>query len=318
MAGRAFVSSLAGALEGALDVVSEEPAVALCTGLGEDVDAPVRQRLRTTLQCYIENLRWELGTWDAGPLDALISVASKHLLVLETCARVDAISMDITSRIHKWIGRWRAGAAEAAALGFGRDVSCKYWQRNIELPEAITMARKWFTAAKKLVKADPSLLYGKLIKEGYNYSATVAECHDSWPRYRRLSIIRRYLKWQVLLARWAYALMLVALKEKASDAAELRALITKLAVGGLEALHTAQATLTRREKEQAAFRAIMLKKRTCAHCGTTGPLSQRSFAYCGGCRQPGVAREHWTRYCSDACRRAHWAAGHKDECPCAH
>ena len=79
-----------------------------------------------------------------------------------------------------------------------------------------------------------------------------------------------------------------------------------------------QAALTRLEKQQAAFRAIMLKKRTCSHCGRTGPLSQRSFAYCGGCRQPGVAREHWSRYCSEACQRAHWAAGHQDECPCAH
>ena len=24
------------------------------------------------------------------------------------------------------------------------------------------------------------------------------------------------------------------------------------------------------------------------------------------------------RYCSEACQRAHWLAGHKDECPCAH
>jgi len=37
----------------------------------------------------------------------------------------------------------------------------------------------------------------------------------------------------------------------------------------------------------------------------------------GGCRHPSVAREYWTRYCSVECQRTHWAAGHKDECPCA-
>ena len=66
-----------------------------------------------------------------------------------------------------------------------------------------------------------------------------------------------------------------------------------------------------------AMRAHMLMKRTCSYCGTTGPLSQVSFAYCGGCRDSRVAREDRPRYCSEACQRAHWAAGHKDECPCA-
>ena len=62
---------------------------------------------------------------------------------------------------------------------------------------------------------------------------------------------------------------------------------------------------------------LLLMKRTCSYCGTTGPLSQVSFAYCGGCRDSRVAREDRPRYCSEACQRAHWAAGHKDECPCA-
>ena len=57
--------------------------------------------------------------------------------------------------------------------------------------------------------------------------------------------------------------------------------------------------------------------KACSYCGTTGPLSQVSFAYCGGCRDSRVAREDRPRYCSEACQRAHWAAGHKDECPCA-
>ena len=258
-------------------------------------------------------------------LDTLSSLASKHLVAVESCVSVVAsdpewteIFRDATSRLYYWIGRWRAAAAEAAALGFGGDISCKYWQQNIELDEAITMAGKWFAAAKRLVKADPSKLSGALIKEGRENFAAVTTRRSSWPRYRRLSLERRVHKWTVLLARWAYALLLVDLRGKASDAAELRALISRVADRRLKALREAQDALTRLEKEQADFRAIMHKKRTCSHCGRTGPLSQVSFAYCGGCRDSGVARVDWSRYCSEACQRAHWLAGHKDECPCAH
>ena len=197
-------------------------------------------------------------------------------------------------------------------------VSYRYWQQNIELPEVITKARNWFAVAKKLVKRDPSIISEKLIKNGRKYVVAVMECRSSWPRARRLYIERRVHKWTVLGGRWAYALLLVALRGKASDAAELRALISRVADRRLKALRAAQAALTRVEKKQAAFRAIMLKKRTCSHCGRTGPLSQVSFAYCGGCRDSGVARADWSRYCSEACQRAHWLAGHKDECPCAH
>ena len=336
MADRAFVNSdggLAGAPDAvSLDVVSEEPAVTLCTGLGEDFDAQVRQRLQSALQWVIDNMRLELDARvrDAVegdvplsdvPLDSLISVASKHLLVIETCARVDADSMDITSRLRKWIGHWRAAASEAATLGLSGDISHKYWQQNIMLPEEVTKARNWFAMAKKLVKRDPSVISENLIKNGRKYYAAVAECRSSWPRYRRLSIARRVYKWSLLLAQWVYALLLVNLREKASDAAELGALITKFASEirvRLEAVHAAQVVIMWSEKYQAAIRTMMLQKRTCAHCGITGPLSQVSFACCGGCRDSGLGREHWTRYCSEACQRAHWLAGHKEECPCAH
>ena len=330
MAGRTLVNSeggLAGAPDAvSLDVVSEEPAVTLCTGLGEDFDAQVRQRLQSALQWVIDNMRLELDARvrDAVegdvplsdvPLDSLISVASKHLLVIETCARVDADSMDITSRLRKWIGHWRAAASEAATLGLSGDISHKYWQQNIMLPEEVTKARNWFPMAKKLVKRDPSIISEKLIKNGRKYYAAVAECRSSWPRYRRLSIARRASKWSLLVAQWVYALLLVDLRRKASDAAELRALITKLAVHRLKALRAAQEVFMWSEKHQAAVRTVMLQKRTCAHCGITGPLSQVSFACCGGCRDSGLGREHWTRYCSEACQRAHWLAGHMHFCP---
>ena len=209
------------------------------------------------------------------------------------------------SEIREWIGRWRDAATEAASLGLGGDISHKYWQQNIMLPEEVTKARKWFAMAKQLVKKFP--LPRKSIIKGHTLITAVFKCRSSWPRYRRLSIARRFHKWSLLLAQWAHT-------SAHFSKCEFEALYLKSTTAQAEA----QAALTRVEKQQAEFRAIMLKKRTCAHCGTTGPLSQRSFAYCGGCRDLGVARVDWTRYCSEACQRAHWAAGHKDECPCAH
>ena len=58
-----------------------------------------------------------------------------------------------------------------------------------------------------------------------------------------------------------------------------------------------------------------LKKRTCSMCGKTAPNSSRAFAYCGGCRHASIPRVDRPRYCSEACQRAHWAAGHMHECP---
>jgi hypothetical protein len=86
-----------------------------------------------------------------------------------------------------------------------------------------------------------------------------------------------------------------------------------IARDGLEDALVEEIKMVRRMKVR---KADMLKKRTCSHCGKTGPIFQLSFAYCGGCRHSGVARIDLPRYCSEACQRAHWLAGHKDECPC--
>ena len=74
---------------------------------------------------------------------------------------------------------------------------------------------------------------------------------------------------------------------------------------------------TRRQFGQGPELPPATRRLTCSYCGTTNPLSQVSFAYCGGCRHSGIARIDLPRYCSEACQRAHWHAGHKDECPCA-
>ena len=81
-----------------------------------------------------------------------------------------------------------------------------------------------------------------------------------------------------------------------------------------------KAAVVQREYKAARrkLREKQLRKRTCCICTRTVPLSSHAFAYCGGCRHASIPRVDRPRYCSEACQRAHWLAGHKDECPCAH
>ena len=74
-------------------------------------------------------------------------------------------------------------------------------------------------------------------------------------------------------------------------------------------------TILMHTEEMHARQAILLKKRTCSMCGKTAPNSSRAFAYCGGCRHASIPRVDRPRYCSEACQRAHWLAGHMHECP---
>ena len=271
----------------------------------------------------------EAGAWLAGveagecdlPLDELISSGCKHLFILETCASCVGSSHKLSvskcmDPIANWIGRWEAAAVEAETLGLGRDISYKYWQKNIELPEVFTKAQKWFDTAEKLAKAvDPSRLV-KFACDGERHVWAVEACRSSWPRFRHWSITQSFIKWNTLLVEWC------ELASTASDQVQAERpdvatmdLITQQLDNARDVLEDAIAD--QKKMERRVRKADMLKKRTCSHCGKTGPLSQLSFAYCGGCRHAGIARIDLPRYCSEACQRAHWAAGHKHECPCA-
>ena len=85
-----------------------------------------------------------------------------------------------------------------------------------------------------------------------------------------------------------------------------------------QAVITAEETAQLFRKYKAKMRKLRAKqlcKRTCWVCAKTVPLSSHAFG--GGCRHASIRRVDRPRYCSEACQRAHWAAGHKDECPCA-
>ena len=119
-------------------------------------------------------------------LDALISVGTKHLVVLEkfeACIAKNPLGLKPSvpvAPLRQWIGRWRAAAAEAETLGLGRDISYKYWQKNIALPETVVLVQKWFDTAEKVANSnamDPPRLR-KLIKDA-NHRVASLECHVS-------------------------------------------------------------------------------------------------------------------------------------------
>ena len=69
------------------------------------------------------------------------------------------------------------------------------------------------------------------------------------------------------------------------------------------------------EKKRNDLIMKKIKKRRCSVCGISAPYSSRAFDYCGGCRHASIPHVDRPRYCSEACQRAHWAAGHMHECP---
>jgi uncharacterized protein YecA (UPF0149 family) len=150
-----------------------------------------------------------------------------------------------------------------------------------------------------------------LTTDGQRYIDAALECRSSWPRARYLSIERRFRKYCLVVEQWSHMaglLVLAKAHEKYSDAATIEP-ITATLNRTRDRIRKAEGMILETKKRRRAIRAKMRKKRTCSHCGKTGPLSEIAFAYCGGCGEQ--------RYCSEACQRAHWLAGHKDECPCA-
>ena len=97
-----------------------------------------KQEKLDLLQAGLKSYDWvknHIQLFEAGecdlPLDTLNSLGSKHLVAIESCMSIDdtddEIFRDTLPLFYKWIGRWRDAGTEAASLGLGGDISCKYW-----------------------------------------------------------------------------------------------------------------------------------------------------------------------------------------------
>ena len=94
----------------------------------------------------------------------------------------------------------------------------------------------------------------------------------------------------------------VALVEDRAEEMELRSQIVQKEAD-LAWRKAELAALKERARRAAAARAE--RGRVCDSCGQR-PSEDKLLERCDGCGGP--------RYCGDACRKAHWLAGHRDEC----
>ena len=198
-------------------------------------------------------------------------------------------------------GRSRFGAyAVQGVLANGEEISLT--KRPPLLPEALTEAAKWFRTARGLaviVRGDSGAAplartqtLGHLASMGRQQIQGVLAMQSSYPPGSLVTITRRLLKWRYEISCW--------------DAARLGT--TQYQDEACQQIKTFKPTwLEHRAKQR--------KKRTCSMCGKTAPNSSRAFDYCGGCRDPSIPRVDRPRYCSEECQRAHWLAGHMNECP---
>ena len=94
----------------------------------------------------------------------------------------------------------------------------------------------------------------------------------------------------------------VALVEDRAEEMELRSQIVQKEAD-LAWRRAELAALKERARRAAAAR--LERGRVCDSCGQR-PSENAPLERCDGCGGP--------RYCGDACRKAHWLAGHRDEC----
>ena len=209
-------------------------------------------------------------------------------------------------RIRKWkalVAAWenhrRVAAGEAEVL-----------------PDAFTAAAAWFGTAKRSISTDVRTL-GNLASVGNRHINAVLPL-SSYPRGSRLTIAWRCLKWKYQISCWEVAALEASLHALRDARIWVKIRDTeKCLVRAKQYRDEACQRLEHFKPTWLKHRAEQHKKRTCSHCGTTAPLSSRAFPYCGGCRHSAVPRVGRPRYCSEECQRAHWLAGHMDECPCS-
>ena len=196
------------------------------------------------------------------------------------------------------------------------------------LPKAFTAAAKWFGTAKGRGFTTSVETLEDLATEGARHLIALSNSRSSCPRGSRVTIARRYVKWKDLVNSWDLSSIDASLQlidarrvrrrrpsgQMLCDMEDIRDVKRRLARA--KKVHNEIASeLEAQNLMWPVHRAKQRKKRTCSHCGTVALLFSRAFPYCGGCRHSAVPRVDRPRYCSEECQRAHWLAGHMNECP---
>ena len=239
------------------------------------------------------------------PFARLVRDGNDHIRTVEQHATNARCVMNNTdaSVFEKRIRKWKALVA-----GWENHRRVAAGEAEV-LPEAFTAAAAWFGTAKRSTSTDARTL-GKLASVGNRHINAICPLY-SYPRGSRLTIAWRCLKWKYEISCWEVAALEATLFISLRNAR-----IRKRLVRAKSFRDEACQQLERFKPTWLKNRAEQRQKRTCSHCGTTAPLSARTFPYCGGCRDPSIPRVDRPRYCSEECQRAHWLAGHMDRCLC--
>ena len=245
------------------------------------------------------------------PLARLVRDGNDHIRTVEAMVTSENACV-FEKRIRKWkalVAEWenhrRVAAGEAGVL-----------------PDTFTAAAEWFGAAKQHRFTTAVETLERLASEGSRHLIAVNNSCSSCPRGSHATITRRFVKWKELVNSWNLVSINARLLKNCGgrrrrhwqtlrDISDVK---NRLARANKERNEIAM-QLEAQNLKWPVHRAKQRKKRTCSMCGKTAPNSSRAFDYCGGCRHSAVPRLDRPRYCSEECQRAHWLAGHMNECP---
>ena len=240
------------------------------------------------------------------PLDRLVRDANQHIRTVESLISVALQPSFVQKRLRKFkavVAGWEAAR--------GAEV----------LPAAFTAAATWFRMVRQLAATEtaPRAL-GNLASVGNRHINAAQACEiTSYPRGSRLTVACLMVKWKHLVLCWDVAVLeanVQALRagRRREERRHLRDAEKRLKLSKKYFDETSR-NVEHFKMQWSEHRAKQVKKRTCSHCGAAAPLTASAFPYCGGCRHSAVPRVDRPRYCSEECQRAHWLAGHMNECP---
>ena len=240
------------------------------------------------------------------PLDRLVRDANQHIRTVESLVSVALQPSFVQKRLRKFkalVAEWEAAR--------GAEV----------LPAAFTAAATWFRWVRQLAATEtaPRAL-GRLAEIGNRHINAAQACEiTSYPCGSRLTITCLMVKWKHLVLRWDVAVLEANVQafragRRREERRHLRDAEKRPKLSKKYFEETSR-NVKHFKMQWSEHRAKQVKKRTCSYCGAATPFSARAFPYCGGCRNSDLPRVDRPRYCSEECQRAHWRAGHMDECP---
>ena len=114
-------------------------ATSTCRGVRLDDVISTGTTMRKRLQACKESLA---ETWDPSWTNNQHEYLREYVKKLEEYSR----------KYDEWLGRWQRARAEAEAVGLDGSITYDYWKKNIQLPDEVVKAYKWFDTVERVIK----------------------------------------------------------------------------------------------------------------------------------------------------------------------